>query len=213
MDNSEHVESIIFPNLIIPEKILIDTTVLIHSMGDGSCFFHSILRAFNRQYIESSREERAKMAAMTREYLADALEEIDPKTNKTYYEGLSAGNLAELGKNYEPASLQFLQKLLRSKHSVSHEFHEAISNFFNLDIYILFRNTKDVYILDSNPELLYKKRLSIFILYSQGGDEGHYDVIGIKNSNGTISTLFSHNHYLVQSYLQRYQDLIKQRKH
>lgn len=184
---------------------------VIPTIGDGSCFFHAVLQAFNLEYIRSRSDRRQEMARLTRNLLAEALEELDPETGKTYYEGLGKGHLADLGKTYPPLSLPELKKLLRSSRPVGHEFLEALGNFFNLDICVLRASTDDVYVFEAEPPLS-PGRPTVFILYTQGGiDSGHYETIGLQTSSG-LKTLFAPNHPLPQAYRRRYRQVVQSAK-
>jgi hypothetical protein len=75
------------------------------TLGDGNCFFHSVLRAFNTNYIKAkSITDRVNMARTFRNALADLLEEIDPLTGKNYYSGLNNGELEKISGGVIPCN-------------------------------------------------------------------------------------------------------------
>jgi hypothetical protein len=180
----------------------IDTMNLavISTIGDGSCFFHSVLRAFNTDYIKAkSITDRVNMARTFRNALADLLEEGDPLTGKNYYAGLNNGELEKISGGVKEYSLAGLQKELRSSASVDNIYQELISNCLNKDIYIIDGVKKDMYHVGSAFPLYYKGRNSILIYYTPG----HFEVVGLKHSNGTIDTLFTPEHPLIQACRER----------
>ena len=173
---------------------------VISTIGDGSCFFHSVLRAFNTDYIKAkSITDRVNMARTFRNALADLLEEIDPLTGRNYYAGLNNGELEKISGGVKEYSLAGLQKELRSSASVDNIYQELISNCLNKDIYIIDGLKKDMYHVGSAFPLYYKGRNSILIYYTPG----HFEVVGLKHSNGTVDTLFTPEHPLIQSCRER----------
>jgi len=174
--------------------------VVLPTLGDGNCFFHSVLRAFNTNYIKAkSITDRVNMARTFRNALADRLEEIDPLTGKNYYAGLNNGELEKISGGVKEYSLNALQKELRSSHPVDNIYQEIISNAMNKDIYIIDGTKQDMYHVGSAFSLYYKGRNSIIIYYIPG----HFEVVGIKQKDGTIATLFTPEHPLIQSCRER----------
>ena len=75
--------------------------IRITTIGDGSCFFHSVLRAFSKTYLElNTIQDRIAYSKILRNLLADSLMEID-SNGKMLYDNLSKGNLREFSK-YSP---------------------------------------------------------------------------------------------------------------
>jgi hypothetical protein len=180
----------------------IDTMNLavISTLGDGNCFFHSVLRAFNTDYIKAkSITDRVNMARTFRNALAELLEEVDPLTGKNYYAGLNNGELEKFSGGVKEYSLAGLQKELRSSASVDNIYQELISNGLNKDIYIIDGVKKDMYHVGSAFPLYYKGRNSIIIYYTPG----HFEVVGLKHSNGSVDTLFTPEHPLIQACRER----------
>ena len=177
-----------------------NNVVVLPTLGDGNCFFHSVLRAFNTNYIKAkSITDRVNMARTFRNALADRLEEIDPLTCKNYYAGLNNGELEKISGGVKEYSLSALQKELRSSHPVDNIYQEIISNAMNKDIYIIDGTKQDMYHVGSAFSLYYKGRNSIIIYYIPG----HFEVVGIKQKDGTIATLFTPEHPLIQACKER----------
>lgn len=192
--------------------------IRIGTQRDGNCFFHSILRSFNKSYINAkSWKDRYIMVKTLRNAAADVLDEKD-STGVSYYNSLSLGSLEEFSKAYPNASREYMQKELRSDRSVDNIYHELISNTLNLDIYFIDTNTRDVYTTTSHVELLYKGRRSILVcitqtrkgkdLISQPDTIGHYDVGGLRVGD-TIHTLFDPNDPLIKNIRQRLYSKVK----
>ena len=184
---------------------------------DGSCFFHSILRSFHREYIQSKTSEHRKLLCRRlRDTVAETLEEKNSVTGKTEYETLGGGYYGEfneavkdeIGDKY---SLAALQQELFSDNAVDHAYIEILSNYLNLDIYLISSKTGDVYLTGSHTSLLYKGRRSIVILYHPG----HYDIIGIRRSDigdGQVifDCLFPSDHRLIRAINGRITELLKE---
>lgn len=158
--------------------------VRIGAIGDGSCMFHSILQAFNKTYINASVPDKIKITRQFRNDLSDILDKkID---GNICYKQLSRGSLEEFSSFVPETSLKNMKRSLSSNDWGDVRFLELISNILELDIYIIWNNTKDVYKLGDN-ELYYKNRDSIIILNSSNI---HFDTLGIKTKIGT-RTLFN----------------------
>lgn len=174
----------------------IKNLVVLPTIGDGNCFFHSVLRAFNTNYIRADKiSDRVNMARTFRNALADMLEEIDPLTGKSYYSGLNCGELEAISEGVKDYTLHGLQKELRSSSPVDNIYQELISNTLNKDIYIIDGTKKDMYHVGSAFTLYYKGRNSIILYYIPG----HFEVVGLKHSDGSIDTLFTPEHPLIQA--------------
>lgn len=175
-----------------------DTTnlVVVPTIPDGNCYFHSVLRAFNTSYINAKNAlERVNLARTFRNALADRLLETDPLTGDDYYSGLNNGNLEDFAKGVKEYSKDSLKRELLSSEPVDIIYQELISNAVNKDIYIIDAETKDMYNTGSAFGLYYKGRNSIIIYYTPG----HYEVVGIKRSDGSIDTIFTPEHEFIQT--------------
>lgn len=208
---SEKVSNVTFEKLTCiagqhKEVIPIPNLVIISTPSDGSCFFHSVLRAFNRGYIKAtSQSQRTDISRLLRDSLATEFAEIDPDTDSSYYNGFGRGNLATLGSSCNEYRMDYLQKTLRSNDMVGHEFLESICKFLRIDVYIIFDKTHDVYPLGNDLDLYYKNRSSIVLYFYQSSqNSGHYEVVGLLHEDGSIGTLFNQNHHLIKSIQERY---------
>ena len=146
--------------------------IRIRTEQDGSCFFHSLAKAYFKPYItgkvEDSPFNRKEFIRDLRNDLSKKLAlKINPENSKskTYYETLSNGELPKISEELPEYSLKNMQKDLNSSSPVSNIYNEFISNQLDLDIYILDLDKKDVYMTGTDDKLLYKNRKSVIILY------------------------------------------------
>lgn len=167
------------------------TFVRIGSIGDGSCMFHSILQGFNKSYINSSVQDKMKI---TRQFRNDLSVILDEKINgKVCYKELSRGSLEDFSKVVPETSLENMKKSLSSNEWGDIRFLELISNILDIDIFVIWNQTKKVYNL-GDKDLYYKNRDSIIILNS---GNFHFDTIGLKSKNGN-RTLFDKNEPVIK---------------
>lgn len=167
--------------------------VRIDIVGDGSCFFHAIAKAYCKSYIDGvmdgKRIDRCKFIIGLRRDLAMKLSSKNKK-GITYYDMLSNGTLKEFSKVWHPYKLENLKKELIECKYVDNVYIEFISNQINKDIYLLSLDTQDIYFSGDNYTLLHKGRNSIVLIYGNN----HYELIGIYEKNGEICTLFEPDH-------------------
>jgi len=165
--------------------------VTIPTIADGSCMFHSILQSFNKTYINSSIKDKQKISRQFRNDLSDILDEkID---GQTCYKQLSRGQLEDFSKIVPETSLKNMKMSLKSNEWGDVRFLELISNILDLDIYVIWKQSSDLYVLGDN-ELYYKNRDSIIILNSENN---HFDTVGMKYKNN-IRTLFDKNEPVIE---------------
>jgi hypothetical protein len=169
--------------------------VVIGTLDDGNCFFHSILRAFNNDYINAKTiADRVNLARTFRNALAERLDEIEPISGKNYYETLNKGKLKEISQGIKEYTKESLQMELRSSVFVDNMYQELISNALHLDIFIIDGNKKDMLNIGDAFDTYFKGRNSVVLYYTHG----HYEVVGVKHSDGSVDTIFTPNHPLIQ---------------
>ncbi len=174
----------------------IPNLVVVPTIGDGSCFFHSILRAFNTSYINAETVfERVNLTRNFRNALADRLIEIDPLTGKDYYSGLNNGKLEDFSQGVKEYSRETLKKELLGSEPVDNIYQELIGNAIFKDIYIIDGETKDMYNIGTAYSMYYKGGNGLILYYTPG----HFEVVGIRRSNGNIDTIFTPEHKLIQA--------------
>lgn len=177
---------------------------------DGSCLIHALLMAYNQSYrterqgnqvvsrksiVRTLRDELANL-------LASPVNPLDPQGSH-YYDVLGRGNLSQAAQLDPQYSLIKMQATLRSTStSIDYMFLEFIATILNKDIYILDAVKRDVY-MTSDEELYQKGRPSIVVLYRTG----HYELIGLQDSNNVVTTLFMPDSAFIAAIQQRQSEL------
>lgn len=161
----------------------------INTIGDGSCFLHSVLQCFNQTYNELNERERMEYVKKIRYYLSESLDEND----KELYKSLSRKEIEEISKFVPEMKLENMKSYLNSNKWLNIFFLEFISNMFDIDIYIIDSHTKDLYRTGDN-EVYYKKRNSVIIYYIR---DIHFESVSVSTEDGD-KTFFSHDSYIIQ---------------
>ncbi len=182
--------------------------VRIATIGEGSCFFHSLLKAMDKSYQENrSLNFRLDRAQKLRRDLALTLTLEDPKnpgdinyktaSNGSFWgmwnharEAKLRGSLGTMGLEVD-FSLQGMINLLNSYQFVGDEVYDYVSQLIKMNIYVMRLYTDNLYLhtTASNPS----NTSSVVI----AGNGGHYETIGLKTTNG-IQTVFNNGHQFIQ---------------
>lgn len=175
-----------YDNLQWDRNFKYDQMVRLYTIGDGSCFFHAVVKAYfipyKLGYLNEQPLDRGVFIRNLRRDLARTLRE-DPEV----YKNLSRGQLENMSKTLDQFKLDEMIKVLDSDMPVDNLFNEFVSNVIDKDIYLLDLEKEDVYITGDDTDILHKGRDSIVILTMPG----HYELVGVER-NGVIQTLFSH---------------------
>lgn len=159
--------------------------------GDGHCFFHSILKAIDKQYNKLPNNLKQQRAIELRHNLSLVLQDID-EDGISVYQKMYDGELSNFG--IEEYSMINLIKILNSNSWVDLIFSELVSDLFNIDIYVIDFDNDKIYFQYNKLKILYKGRNSIVILYHSG----HYELLGCHSiEDNIIYTLFSYDHPLI----------------
>lgn len=165
---------------------------------DNNCLFHAIANSFFHPYhseiLDGKKISRSAIISSLRKELANKLADIDPSTGKSYYETLADGNIAIFSNSVPEFKLEYMQSQLKSRVPIGYGYMEFIGNSLDKDIYILDGARHDIYITDELPFTIKGNRNSIVLYYTTG----HYELVGIRNSDGTFSTHFSSQHTLIK---------------
>lgn len=161
-----------------------------------SSLIHAILNATWEPYhngdVDGESFDRQILVRDLRKKLSFLLRSpIDPSKPKgpTHYDKLLNGCLRERAKKHKDCTLDRLCAILDSDLFLGHVFIEFLSNYFNIDIYILDLKSMDIYTTGGmDDHMYYKARDSIIV----GFVKNHYDLIGVKTSKDDYATLF-HN--------------------
>jgi hypothetical protein len=147
------------------------------ALGDGSCFFHSIIQSHWKGYADlgdCGNELRTDFVKRFRGELAELLVK--------YYPILSRGALPMSAKEYPRYELFNLQEELRSGKEVDNMFLELISEVLGIDIYLLHYEKRDIYAMGNDDEILIKNRPSIVLIYLESSR--HYESVGVITDSG-----------------------------
>ena len=176
--------------------------VRIAAIGDGSCFFHSTMKAYLPSYANNpSYIHRSNYVAMLRRDLAYLLQTADAEApGKTLYETAANGQWAtmagfqreegteiadELG-NPIDYSLDGMQRLLNSKRDVGTEVFGYVSKLLGVGINVMIATRSNLVPSDGGIDLEDVHPYSIFI----AGNGYHYEVIGVQIEGVGIQTAF-----------------------
>jgi hypothetical protein len=173
-----------------------DNLVRIACIGEGSCFIHSFLKGFFREYQENnSARFRLNTAAMLRRDLAILLMTEDSRyPGHTYWETTGNGAfprmvmtqiqdeslIQDMGVDY---SLAGLQRLFNSDYYLGQEIYEFISEILNIDVYIFLATREDLVHL-SNTRRHGVQRNAVVVI----GNTYHYEVLAVDTLAGQPET-------------------------
>ena len=188
-----------FPNL-----------VRIATIGDGSCFIHSVMKAcFSTYQNNADFETRDMLAQQCRRDLAVVLMEENPQyPGHTYWESTARGSFPRLLMQEIKSpdimkytrvdySLYGLQRLFNSFAFLGDECYEYVADVIDYDIYVLRATSDDLHI-HLNTHRTGRDRHAIVIV----GNGTHYEVIAEDTSEG-FKTIFEPDHPFIQEILSR----------
>lgn len=177
---------------------------------DGNCLFHAISNSFFEPYhteqMNGKHVSRTQMVSFLRKELAEKLatkisEEPD---SHTHYDTLNGGNTSAFAEAVPEFKLSYMQSQLNSSFPIGYGYMEFIGNALNKDIYILEALRRDIYVTDELSLTIKGNRRSIVLYYMNG----HYELVGIHNPDGTFDTHFSPDHSLIRFLYNRVQQII-----
>lgn len=177
-----------------------DNLVRIATIGDGSCFIHAVMKAYDREYQENnSGLYRSNAAAQMRRDIALMLSYSNPEyPEHTFWASSALGAfpsilmqqimneslVGELGIDYTIAGLQ---RLFNSNSYLGDEVYSFVSDALGVDIYVLRATRNDLF-----PHLHTRKpginRNAIVII----GNTYHYEVLAIDDGK-YFQTVFPPN--------------------
>lgn len=177
---------------------------------DGSCLFHAIANGFfNPYHTETLRGKhiaRDKIISLLRRDLSEKLASKisdDPKS-RTYYDVLNGGNTSEFSQAVPEFSLKYMREQLNSNFPIGYGYMEFIGNALMKDIYILEAVRHNIYVTNELSYTIKGNRSSIVLYYING----HYELVGIQNSNKTYDTHFTPDHSFIRFLYARVQSII-----
>lgn len=184
--------------------------VRIVTLGDGSCLLHAIVNGYYLPYRTSTNKQQTLqvLIATLRKEMAQKLSMIDSKQGEgklTYYQTINNGYLPESSKSVPEFTLENMVRCLDSNQSLGTGYLDLISRLLNRDLYILSELTQDLYLTDELPYLITGKRSAV-IIYWNGAN--HYELVALKNSQGTFDTHFKATNPLIEFLYSRYLNLM-----
>jgi hypothetical protein len=198
----------------------------IGTIGDGSCFVHSLLQGYYPPYQTDTLSyndqplTRTQFVDNLRRDLANQLGLEDPNDTdgRIYWETAANGTFQDFYDQQEAGdgslmkdvfgfaidfSLEGLQKLLNSRQYLGAEVYQYISDSVEVDIYIM---TVDQYDLHPyiNTSLAGRSRRSVVIC----GNGYHYETVAIQSQrNGLFQTLFDPTDPFIRAIRQQIEDV------
>lgn len=238
-------------NLVFKVGYLDQPLIRTGTVGDGSCFFHAILKSISPEYSKLDKEERKDVVGKLRNKLADQLtmskwesfgrgtlsySRVIPRVVK-YIKGNLPSEIFDIAKGLENSKdistvqgyidqlLTLIPEDLKKKVSsifrqlrtrVFEEFKvdltkcstwvgqemgsvdvfEYISDYLNIDIYLIKDTTRAPYRQAVDCDIRYKNRNSVIVLWV--GDT-HYEAVGFLVEKRKIKRLFDYTDDIIVS--------------
>jgi len=198
-----------FDEMAANDDVLVPTRMkdinIITTIGDGSCFFHSLLKTLDKRYLqEKSSKRRLQMVVDFREQLANRLSWKNPKYPElTYWQSVGGGGYAKFAEFDESYSLEELSKLLKSSRYTGDEIYPLVTDMFGKRLYIIkvnkngdvtpYTRTYLTTIIGSG-EFVSITEAPIIVIRAQYNEEnhGHYELVG-KREGDQVRTIFAHD--------------------
>lgn len=169
----------------------------ITTIGDGSCFFHSVIKCINPQYFDANLKDKLELAHGFRFDIADALNSQDGN-GTLYYYYTSASQFQNVSPMYKLENLT--KHLYNSNEPVGDYMYGIISSLYSYDIVILeYRNGKLITHTDTIGNI--EKDVIFLVAY-----DGHYESIleyNQYNEEAPYTFVFNRNSDLVKSYIRQ----------
>lgn len=109
------------------------------------------------------------------------------------YDQLSRGQLKEIAQSVPEVSLKNMKRSLASNEWGDMRFLELISNVLNINIFVIFSETGDIY--HSGDSDIYIKNRDSIIIYNSSNV--HFDSVGLV-SKSRLRTLFSYEEDVIK---------------
>jgi hypothetical protein len=163
-------------------------------LGDGNCFFHSILLSLSEKYKNEKCEKiRKEMSQELRTKIASKIE--------SEYENLLNGEIKHFSKFVPEFDKEFMVKMLKSNNSIGYGYVQIIMELLKINIFILDEKTKNVYpFIKEEANEMYIYNYSIIIYYFKE----HYETVGFVSKSMKIKTIFKSDSKLIQFLKSKY---------
>lgn len=184
--------------------------VRIETLGDGSCLLHAIVNGYYLPYRTSSDKQGTLQVLIgsLRKEMSQKLSMIDAEHGDgklTYYQTINNGYMPESSKQTPEFTLDNMMHCLDSSQSLGTGYLDLISRLLNKDLYIISQQTQDLYVTHELPYIVTGKRSAV-VIYWDG--LGHYELVALKNSQGTFDTYFKPTNPLIEFLYSRYLNII-----
>ena len=184
--------------------------VRIVTLGDGSCLLHAIVNGYYLPYRTSKDKQQTLQVLIStvRKEMSQKLTMLDSEHGDgklTYYQTINNGHLPDEGKEVPEFTMENMVKCLNSSQSLGTGYLELISRLLNRDLYILSELTQDLYATDELPYMVTGKRSAV-VVYWDG--VGHYELVALKNSQGTFDSHFKPTNPLIEFLYSRYLNIV-----
>lgn len=175
---------------------------------EGS-IIHAILNASWKPYqsgiFEGKALDRIQFVRELREQLADRLgQPVNGPNSSTYYQLLLRGNIAEEARQRPELSVERMKVVLRTENFLGEIFLEYLSNYFDLDIYIIDLKSMEIMLSRIEDSLLFTRTRNSIIL---GFINNHYELISVKTGEKDYPALFTPTAPIIRKLWQRRQYL------
>jgi hypothetical protein len=187
-----------FPNL-----------VSLRTPGDGSCLFHSILKAYNKIAIDEKIGNnsvnmhefiRSTFRQLLSEYLDDSCQH-----GVSVYRLLNENDFEKNSNSIIELTKDFMINELRSSAPVNFEYYsELLIRFCEKNIFVIDFEKQDVILSGSVSDKLRNDDWPcVVLLFCQGhGNVGHYETLGYMDTDG-LHTYFSMSNVFIRYILYR----------
>lgn len=174
---------------------------------DQNCLFHAIANAYfepyHNQMLNDEYISRDDLISLIRSELANKLSEPVNDT-QIVYDVINNGNTATFSQAIPEFRMNYMQQQLKSQVPIGYGYMDLIGNCLNKDIYILEALRNDIYVTDELQYTIKGNRPSIVLYYVNG----HYELVGIQNDDGTFTTHFDHEHSLIRFLYERVREYV-----
>ena len=182
--------------------------IRIATIGDGSCFIHSVMKSYSTPYANNpSVENRINLALGLRRDLAYTLQLPDPQNTLRLYDSFNNGIFPELAQNDRNFTLDNLQKTINSSGWLGDEIFEYATQRLGVNV-IVMTPTSNNLVQESGGDIdLLRNPYNIFIGHVGGC---HYETLGIYIKGRGIQTVFDMNDpFMIAYYSWRILDFIR----
>lgn len=167
------------------------------TIGDGSCFFHSVIKCLNPGYFELDLKDKLEIAHGFRYDIAEALNTQDNNGN-LYYLYTSASQFQNVSPMYKLENLT--THLMNPREPVGDYIYGIVSVLYSYDIVVLeYRNGKLITHADTIGNI--EKDVIFLVAY-----DGHYESIleyNQYNQEVPYTFVFDRNSAFVQKYIEQ----------